>query len=300
MTQITAVACPSREVLAPQRTQDTEKAGKSMIDLSIEQIRAAASNDLEAISAVLTALEPRIGQVANRHATTGGVRNADLFETLEQEGRIAVWECLGRFTGETVAQFFTYVDRTLNGMMGTQRRTETRRGVSAETAKRFERCLSVCAGDPYAAEREAVRPDGVLGYQRMTPDTAYAARMAWQGVDYLDAPAGSGESRTLGDVVADSYGVPDDLLEPADIDRARRSAVRTAVHATLDRMGRQQAYVLRATFGIDPVPHMERDAEIAEALEIGEHRITVLRSKGKDRFRSLYLAGAADAGQVTA
>lgn len=264
-----------------------------MIELSLEQIRAAQTNDLEAIKALLTALEPRIGQLANRYASNGGQRNADLAEELEQIGRIRAWRCIESFAGTTVAEFFAYVDRYVRGDMDAERRTETRRGVSIETAKRFERCLSVCGGDPYAAEREAVSPSGVLGRERMTPDTAHAARLAWQGLEYLDRPmTGYADVLTIGDLLADTMGVPVDLLEPSDFDRARRNAIREAVHATLARMGRQMAFVLQATYGVGNVPHMPTDAEIATALEVPETRITTIRHKAKARFRELYLTGA--------
>lgn len=265
-----------------------------MIDLTVEQISAAASSDLGAITDVLTALEPRIGQLANKYASSGGNRNADLAEELEQEGRIAAWQCIERFQGETVAQFFSYVDRSLKGVMDDQRRTETRRGVSEDTAARFERCLSVCAGDPYAAQSEAVRPDGVLGRERMSVEMAYAARLSWQGMEYLDTPLakhnghGPGsEHMTLADYVAATQE-PEYGYSESD----RSKAIRHQVRDTLTNMGRQQAFVLRATYGIEPVGQMERDAQIAEALGVAETRITVIRSKGKDRFRELYLAGA--------
>lgn len=272
-----------------------------MIDITVEQIRAAAdkgaTHHLTAFGAVLAALEPRIGQLANKYATTGGQRNQDLAEELEQEGRIAAWQCIERFEGGSVAQFFSYVDRSLRGVMDDNRRIETRRGVSEDTARRYERCLTVSAGDPYEAEREAVRADGALGRERMTRDMAYAARLAWQGIDYLDAPHGTGESGTLKDVIADKFiGLPDELVESEDVTRAARKAVREAVHATLARLGRQQAFVLSATHGIDPVPPMEHDREIAESLGIDDPRgarITSIRSRGYGRFRELYLAGAA-------
>jgi DNA-directed RNA polymerase sigma subunit (sigma70/sigma32) len=116
--------------------------------------------------------------------------------------------------------------------------------------------------------------------------------MAWQGVTHLDAPAPSGDGATLADMLADTLGMPAELIEASDMNQERRRAIRDAVHATLARMGRQQAFTLRATYGISPVPHMERDAEIAEALGVAESRITVIRCKGKERFRELYLAGA--------
>ncbi|MEW2302598.1 sigma factor [Streptomyces sp. NPDC006655] len=281
-----------------------------MIDLTVEQIRAAAANDLQAVTEVLAALEPRIGQLANKYAANGGVRNHDLAEDLEQEGRVAVWQCIARFEGDSVAQFFTYIDRTLRGVMDDKRRCETRPGVSEDTARRFERCLTVCAGDPYEAEREAQRVDGCLGRERLSREMAYAARLSWQGLRYLDAPIPAGpnmlgdpseQTRTLVEVVADKYvGIPDDLADSADIERGHRKAIKEAVHATLNRMGRQQAFVLKATYGIDPVPPMDTDREIGEALGLGEKvSVRSIRARGHARFRELYLAGAAGA-EVTA
>jgi RNA polymerase sigma factor (sigma-70 family) len=265
-----------------------------MIDLTIEQIRAAADNDLNAITDVLAALEPRIGQLATKHATNGGTRNADMAEDMAQIGRIRAWKCLETFQGATVGEFFAYVDKYVSGDMGAHRREETRQGVSESTASRFERCLAETGGDPYAAEREASRVDGMLGRERLTKEMAHIARLAWQGVARLNAPVSTmDDSVSLGDLLADTLGMPEDLIEAADIDRERRHAVRDAVHATLARMGSQQAFLLRATYGIEPVPHMEHDSEIAEALGIAASRVTVIRWKAKDRFRALYLAGAA-------
>jgi RNA polymerase sigma factor (sigma-70 family) len=259
---------------------------KLMINITVEQIRAAADNDLNAITEVLAELEPRIGQLAYKHST-----NADMAEDMAQIGRIRAWKCLETFQGSTVGEFFAYVDKYVSGDMSAHRRTETRQGVSPSTASRFERCLSECGGDPYAAEREATRTDGVLGREALSQDMANAARLSWQGSAYLDAPA-TADGISLGDLLADTLGVPVDLLEAADIDRERRRVIRDQVHATLARMGRQQAFVLRATYGIEPVPHMERDSEIAESLGILDSRVTVIRHKAKARFRELYLIGA--------
>lgn len=279
---------------------ETLRKQAKMNELTIETIRAAVANDMGAVTVVIAAFEPHIGRLAAKYATSGGRYDADRAEELAQAGRIALWERIREFNGDSVGEFVSYMDKWLRGTMAGERREDAQSGVSRQTAWRFSKCLDVTGGDPYAAEREAVRPDGCLGTERMTPETAYAARLAWMGVAYLDAPEGSEHGATLGDRIADTYGVPDDLLEASDIDAARRRAVRTAVHATLDRMGRQAAFALRATYGIAPVPHMESDAEIGAALGIDPKRIRRIRSMGKDRFRELYLAGAADAVAVAA
>jgi DNA-directed RNA polymerase sigma subunit (sigma70/sigma32) len=154
----------------------------------------------------------------------------------------------------------------------------------------------LCAGDPYEAERYA-SSEAIDSKRRLSKDNALAARLAWQGLEHLDAPAPSGESATLGERLADS-AVPDDLVEPSDRERERRAAIREAVHATLGRLGAQSAYVLRATYGITPVPFFgstgDGDEELAAALGSTPAKIRVVRSKAKARFRDLYLAGAAE------
>lgn len=267
-----------------------------MIELSLETIRAAADNDLSAIAKVLSELEPRICQISQKYALRNGRRDDSLYEDLQQEGRIRAWRCLETFKGSSVGEFFAYVDRYVSGDLDAARRAETRQGVSPVTARRFEVCLTECNGDPYAAEKEAQRTDGALSGQRLSPEMAYAARVAWQGTISLDAPVGESEPggewmASLLDLVSQTVGVPVDLLEASDTAKMRREAIRLHVHATLARMGRQQAFVLRATYGVAPVGPLD-EAGIAEALSVNLSRVRVMRSKGKDRFRELYLAGA--------
>jgi DNA-directed RNA polymerase sigma subunit (sigma70/sigma32) len=129
----------------------------------------------------------------------------------------------------------------------------------------------------------------------MTPETAYAARLSYQGVSYLDAPVNNSSAAgegymTVGDMLADTVGVPAELLEPSDFERARREETRTKVHAVLDRMGKQQQTVLKALTGIDPVGYYgnENDDELAADYGIPRHRVMVIRSLGKTRFAALW------------
>lgn len=270
-----------------------------MIDLSIEQIRSAQSNDLSAVTQVVEAMDQRIGQLANRHASKGGKLNLDLFEELEQIGRIECWESIAKFGGETVAEFFTYMDRTISGKMGDIRRSETRQGVSAQTSKFFEIALSECGGDPYAAERYAAGE--AFGERKLSKDNAYAARLAWQGMEYLDAPMSGGndgdDTPTLGTLMAQTVpDLPEDLVTSADREAERKRVIRDRVHATLAKLGTQSAYVLRAMYGINPAPFhgfdAQADEEIAAVFGSTPGKVRVVRSKAKARFRELYLMGA--------
>ncbi|MFC9739175.1 sigma factor [Streptomyces noursei] len=268
-----------------------------MIDLSEAQISAAKDNDLEAVTAVVKATEERVKQLAWKYATGGGRTDQDLADDLAQTGRIAVWEALSRFKGKTVAEFFTFIDRTLKGVMSDTRKEETRHGVSRAVAADFERALSMAGGDPYEAEHLATTKEA-MGARRMSEEMAYAARLSYQGLEYLDAPVKGHESDnpgdflTLADTLAEHAGVPADLLEPSDFARARRKHTTEKVHDTLNRMGDQQRTVLMALTGIDPVGYYgtEHDEELAADYGIPRHRMCVIRSKGKDRFASLWTA----------
>jgi RNA polymerase sigma factor (sigma-70 family) len=261
-----------------------------VINLTEQQIADARDNDLTAVSAVVEATEERVQQLARRYATGSGRTDLDLAEDLAQTGRVAVWEALSRFKGSSVAEFFVFVDRTVQGVMSDARKVETRPGVTRSIASEFERALSIAEGDPYEAEK--VAQSDVMGSKRMSADMAYAARLSWQGVDYLDAPAGNdgGAYMTLLDKVAETVGVSADLVEPGDYATARRNETREKVNAVLDRMGRQQQIVLKARTGIDPVGFYGKtnDDELAADFDIPRHRIKVIRALGRARFAELW------------
>jgi RNA polymerase sigma factor (sigma-70 family) len=271
-----------------------------MIDLTAQQIADAKAKDIDAVTAVVRATEERVLQLAAKYATTGGKFDRDLSEDLAQQGRIAVWESINRFAGTDVAQFFTFIDKTLKGLMSDARRAETRQGVSAATAARFERALSKADGDKYKAE-ELVAQEDVMGKHKLSPEMAYAARLAYEGVEYLNAPmwcAGThsqGEyeafTHTIGQKLADEHAVPADLEEPSDIDQDRRKATARRVHRTLAQMGEQQRVVLSAMTGIDPVGDYgtDHDDELAADYELPRKSISSIRKRGIDRFRSLYV-----------
>ncbi|WBP87019.1 RNA polymerase sigma factor [Kitasatospora cathayae] len=270
-----------------------------MINLSEQQIADAKASDLEATAAVIRETEDRVLQLAKRAATVGGRVNHDLMDECAQEGRIAVWECIERFEGTTVAQFFTFVDRTVQGRLTDVRKVETRQGVSRSAANDFERCLPMAGGDPYEAEKLACAPDSPLGKRRMTPDMALACRMAWQGVEHIDRPAFGAEEDTPGERayrIEATYGVPGEDMTPADVENERKNGIRTAVRGTLAKMPGGQARVLRADYGIGDSAYYGdvvggADAEMAHDFGVTMNAIKVARSKGKKTFAGLYVAG---------
>lgn len=259
-----------------------------MLNITPEQLADAKNNDLAAVSAVIAATEDRVQYHARSYATNAGNLDRDLAEDLAQIGRIAVWEILSRFQGDSVGEFFSFMDRSVSGAMDDERRRATRQGVSERAARDFETALSLAGGDPYDAEKLA--QTDAMGARKMSADLALSARLAWHGSLALDAPRGV-EGGTLADtLVAD--------VRDADADRAqeRRRVTAKAVHRALDKLGTRANHILKGTFGIDgPVPFFGEgnDAEFAEYLGVTNVGLRSQRRKAKERFREVYLAGAA-------
>jgi RNA polymerase sigma factor (sigma-70 family) len=274
-----------------------------MIDLTAEQITAAQNNDLTAVTAVIEATEERVLQLARRYATNGAHVDESLAEDLAQEGRLAVWQAIARFEGTDVAQFFTFIDRTVRGTLSNERRAQTRTGVNQQAVKDFETALVAAKGFPYDAERLACSAE-VMGARKMSPEMAYAARLAWQGLDSLDRPIlGSGgaydsdRTATVGELIPSEIGIPEELMTTQDVETARQRATRDAVRATLARMGRNQAGVLQRDYGIGSVPYYgdepaRRDDEMAADMGMSVKQVQQARTFGRKRFRVLYLQGA--------
>ena len=271
-----------------------------MIDLTEQQIARARANDLDAITAVIHATERRVYQHARRHAYRKGTLDASLAEELRQVGRIAVWKALESFRGRTVAEFFVYMDRSVSGTISNARIQEIRQGVSRSAAADFEAALSRAGGNPYKAERLAADP-GVMGPRTLSPEMAYAARLAWEGPHSLDDAITTNEgSQALVDVLASSYPGPGDPDDLDDLAERRARALHRRVHATLARLNSEQRDVLKGTYGITPMPQYDAGSDLADDLGLPRHRIHDIRRAGKRRFRRLWLKGAHESTGPTA
>ncbi|GGV54300.1 sigma-70 family RNA polymerase sigma factor [Streptomyces spectabilis] len=267
-----------------------------MTHFTAEMISAAKGNDLSAITAVITETESLIVKRAHDYATrAGGSVDRDLADDLAQAGRIRLWESLAKFEGESPRKLMAYIDKALHSAMTEQRHEIKRPGVTAAAAKDFETALTLAGGDPYSAARIASTDD--MGVRKMSPGYAYAALLAWLGIDSLDRPANEqkyGPDITLGDVVAAVAEVPADLLDSRDYETTRRTVVREQVHRTLGMLGERQRHVLKASHGIAPVAdYSERpDVELAADMGATPKQVKEARAKGQKRFCELYQAGA--------
>ncbi|CAD80135.1 RNA polymerase sigma factor [Streptomyces phage phiBT1] len=189
--------------------------------LTFDVIRAAQNNDLDAVTTVIKATESRIDvlarKAANRMAPHGGARFADYADEFAQVGRVAVWDCLKRFTDTTVESFeryvYTTVETTLKDAVRSERNGNA--GADPDAVKVFAAMLEAADGDVYEAARLAqiIPPKG----KRLSPDRAEAARMAWQGAVSLDKQHGTAQGHdntgAAGTTLADTLQHHDEELD---------------------------------------------------------------------------------------
>ncbi|MEU9047234.1 MULTISPECIES: sigma-70 family RNA polymerase sigma factor [unclassified Kitasatospora] len=263
-----------------------------MIELSAETLAAAKNNDISAVAAVVAATEDLVMSRARRVAGSD-VASVDDYA---QAGRMAVWEGIKRFEGETLAEFVAFIGRSIFGAMADARREEMMRGVSPHAAKVFGEALAQAAGDPYEAEQIAASE--AMGKDRLSRELAFAARLSWAGMDSLDRPFNvdiTGESVSLGDVVAREIEMPADLVEPRDVAAHRRKVVRERVHLALGRLSERQRTVLKAGYGIAPLALYRvavDDSELAAELGATPAQVQMARYRGGLRFAEVYTEGA--------
>ncbi|WP_369190140.1 sigma factor [Streptomyces sp. R08] len=258
-----------------------------MDTLSYETIKAAQGNDIHAVGEVVKALEGRITNLAYRHGAS-----ADQREEFAQVGRIAAWEALSRFEGETVDAFFAFMTRTVEMTIKDAVRTENNQGATGadhDALKVFAAMMAEANSDYDVAEHlcQTLPPKG----RRLSAERAHAARMAYEGPVSLDMPNGE-TGASFADVIAADYGVPEDMVEAGDIARGERDRKIKVVRAVLDSMGAKGSHILKATYGIDPVPCLgtgaEADAELAEELGTKPATVRVLRNQAHKSFESRY------------
>ncbi|MGI5347016.1 hypothetical protein ACQEU8_02335 [Streptomyces sp. CA-250714] len=239
-----------------------------MFDVTLEQIQAAQANDLGAISEIIAATEDRITYLARQAASTNGHLDHALAEDYAQDGRMAMWQAIGSYSGEAaVGQFIAYLDRSLKAEILTRRRDFKNEGVHHMTAWRFACAVREAGGQLDEAER-------IAGKFQLSPEAARAARMAYGG------PVRFEESK--GEVPTE------DEQREADKERSRRTGQR--VRGTLAMLGEQQRIVLSALTGVGDIREYgaEHDDELSEDHGIPRQRVKVIRSKGKKRFAELY------------
>lgn len=266
--------------------------------LTMEQIIAAQNNDLDAIEAVVAAMESRIQIVANAEARRLQRDAAYFSDEFAQEARIAVWEALPRYTGTTVDDFFGFMHRTVCGVLKESASAERNPGADRDALKVFASWVKRCDGDAAMAEKmcQTVPPEGG---RRLGRDRAHAARLAWQATESLDAKISTSEgeegSWDYAGMLHSSLGIPEEFITSADITAEEKRQNVAIVRAVLDSMGEQTANVLRGSFGIAPMMYYGHargdngDAELAEFLGMTDKQVKTGRAKGYMAFAKRYI-----------
>ncbi|WP_411140084.1 sigma-70 family RNA polymerase sigma factor [Streptomyces sp. x-80] len=259
-------------------------------------IRVAQNGDTEATAQVLNSLEGMIYHLAEkrlRHRPDF----TDRVEDLRQEGRVAVLEALASHDPSRGSKFSTYAHHYIRGAMSFATNPASGPTVSNETLATFKGCLGVVGGDMEAAEYLATVLPGA-GH-RMSPATAHLARLALEGVESLDAPAGNEETFSLGEALADPHAlvVPEGLAGSSDLARQDRERKAALAHALLETLTGNAGRIVRMVFGFEPETHLfngyDHDglpipdhAAIAEALGITQAASRQTLKRALDRLRA--------------
>jgi hypothetical protein len=167
-----------------------------MSSLTIAQIRAAQTNDLTALSAVIADMEARISRLASQAARR---LDGDHREDFAQDAREALFLALPRAEGDDVDRIVGFLYSSMQDALKDKVRAARYVGVDKDAVKVFMSVLEDAEGDPYKAERLAqTLPDKGV---RLSADRANAARLAWQGAVSIDK-GNDDETASLADTLA--------------------------------------------------------------------------------------------------
>ncbi|MCX4572315.1 hypothetical protein OHB41_03760 [Streptomyces sp. NBC_01571] len=202
-------------------------------EVTDETLAAAKAGDRDAAASILADLESRFSAIARRTVArtegdaSDGLRAA-YTEDFLQEAHLIALECLSGYEGDSVDDFraysFRYVERELPArgrdmLNGTDDDTDGKK-LFAQMVKHFRAAdvnHSTHEADYVNLAESAVQDRGLVAtlnggaYKsrvRMSPEAAYAARLAYQGmVSILTPTAGDDADTTIADTLVDASSV---------------------------------------------------------------------------------------------
>ncbi|ADE43480.1 RNA polymerase sigma factor [Streptomyces phage phiSASD1] len=247
-------------------------------EVTDETLAAAKAGNRDAAASILAELESRFSAIARRTVArtegdaSDGLRDA-YTEDFLQEAHVIALECLAGYEGDSVdayrAYAFTYVERELAArgrdmLNGTDDDSDGKK-LFAQMVKHFRAVdvnHSMTAADYVNLAESAVQDKGLVAtlnggvYKsriRMSPEAAYAARLAYQGMISIFTPtAGEDAETTIADTLVDAdtvesaadatqagyrpvqWVIPSRTLE-ATLVLPRHEGARTALLLTVDR-----------------------------------------------------------------
>jgi RNA polymerase sigma factor (sigma-70 family) len=181
--------------------------------LTFATVEAAQAKDISAIAAVVEATETRVSRLAEKAARRmafGGDRYMDYRDEFAQVARVAIWEALDRFSGDSVDSFFAFAYNTAEGALTDAVRSEKHgTSVDKDAIKTLTALLPAADGDVYAAEKLArALPAG----KRLSPERAEAARLALQGSVSIDlTPSDDDDSLTIANLLIAPVEQPEEI-----------------------------------------------------------------------------------------
>lgn len=185
--------------------------------ITLDHIQAAQNKDLAALRLIIDECEPKLTALARSAASRMGERSGYV-EEFTQVGRIALWEAIDRYQGDSVSGFMAYIGRTVETTLRDAARSERNPGADHDALKAFTNALSIVGEDPVRAEQYVTT--GLPKGRRLSPERAYAARQAWVGAASLDATVstadGSDDKSSYAGTLVSEYGNPDtgDVVRP--------------------------------------------------------------------------------------
>jgi len=239
--------------------------------ITIDDIRAAQGNDIasaKAAALIIEATASRIEILATK-AAQRMIASGDQVayrEEFAQVGRIAVWESLPRFNGETVDSFFAFIYSTVEAKLMDAARYERNgaAGADKDAIIIFGTVMEEAGHDVHRAEKLAQTspPKG----KRLSAERANAARLAWQGTVSIDK---GDDSDSEGNALIHSLAFED---ETPDVIRPKVGA-----GAALEAL----AVLHRYSSAYGALAALPADAEAVDAIE---DAITVPRDPEVRRY----------------
>jgi RNA polymerase sigma factor (sigma-70 family) len=217
--------------------------------ITLAHIYAAQSNDSDAISAVLTEMNERVGVLASQAARrmNGHGEHADDFA---QDAREAVLTAIPRYIGASVDGFLGFLYSSAQNALKDKVRAARYQGADKDAVKVFMSMMELADSDAHKAEALAQTepPKGL----RLSAERAKAARVAWQGSVSIDRPNGDDdESPSLADTLAVEDETPD-VIRP-----------KVGHGAALEALAVLQRY--SSAYGV--LNALPADAEAVDAIE---------------------------------
>ena len=280
----------------PEDTRDTSRANLGVYLREIAQIpllsreeelalaRRVAAGDEAAKQRLIEANLRLVVQVARRYLNRG-LPLSDLIE----EGNLGLMRAVEKFDGERGVRFATYatwwirqaVTRALANQARTVRLPVHVQMLLGRYVKEQQKLTQSLGRPPSPAELATAMGTteeqiGELEELRQQPVS-------------LDAPAG-GETRRLGDVIADAGADPNTALTKLFRHRADLVAV-------LDDLAPNERTVLRRRFGLEGDEPETLEA-IGQRLKLSRERVRQIESAGLRKLRALLNARGLDASDV--